>query len=108
MGSITEVWKNKVEWDKFYEFLDNFEPEGIDSTGEPMKLSRYAKFLEFYVQLHYKEFEFRKQSKNENELKRMILAIKSDPEGYFDTERCLKCIDTGIRNQIMTNFHGFP
>ena len=103
MGSITEVWKNKPQWDKFYDFLDKFEPEGIDSAGEPMKLSRYAKFLEHYVQLHYKELEIRKQNKNENELKNMILALKIDSEGYFDTERCMKCIDTGVRNQIMTN-----
>ena len=103
MGSITEVWKNSAQWEKYYEFLDNFEPEGIDSAGEPMKLSRYAKFLQLYVQLHYKELEIRNQNKNDNELKNMILAIKTDSEGYFDTERCMKCIDAGVRSQIMAN-----
>ena len=104
MGSITEVWKNSLEWQKYFDFLDNFTPEGTDSTGEPMKLSRYAKFLQLYVQLHYKELELRKsQMKNESELKQMIFAIKNDPEGYFDTERCIRCIDKGIRTQIMKN-----
>ena len=78
MGSITEVWKNSLEWQKYFDFLDNFTPEGTDSTGEPMKLSRYAKFLQLYVQLHYKELELRKsQMKNESELKQMIFAIKN-------------------------------
>ena len=57
MGSITEVWKNSSEWKKFTNFLDTSEPEGIDSSGVPMKLSRYAVFLQIYVNLYYKEKE---------------------------------------------------
>ena len=103
MGSITEVWKNSLEWQKYYDFLDNFTPEGTDSAGEPMKLSRYAKFLQLYVQLHYKELEIRKSGQNVDILKTMIFVLKNDPEGFFDTERCLKCIDKGIRTKIMKN-----
>ena len=57
MGSITEVWKNSSEWNKFTNFLDTSEPEGYDSSGVPMKLSRYAVFLQIYVNLYYKEKE---------------------------------------------------
>ena len=57
MGSITEVWKNSGEWKKFTDFLDTSEPEGYDSSGVPMKLSRYAVFLQIYVNLYYKEKE---------------------------------------------------
>ena len=57
MGSITEVWKNSSEWKKFTNFLDTSEPEGYDSSGVPMKLSRYAIFLQIYVNLYYKEKE---------------------------------------------------
>ena len=61
MGSITEVWKNPKEWKKFYEYLNTSEPEGYDSSGVPMKLSRYADFLTLYVNLYFKEKELKEQ-----------------------------------------------
>lgn len=100
MGSITEVWKNGREWEKFTEFLDKCEPEGYDSEGIPMKLSRYAKFLKLYVNLHYSEQE---PAQNKDNLKRMIEDIKNDPEGFFDSERCLKCLNAGTRAEILEN-----
>ena len=59
MGSITEVWKNGLEWQKFIDYLDKQPPEGVDSCGVPLKLSRYAKFLSLYVNLHYKEIQLK-------------------------------------------------
>ena len=105
MGSITEVWKSTHEWKKFYTWLDHSPPEGLDSSNVPMKLSRYAKFLSLFVQLHCKEKELIEQgSKNANQiLMDRIEAIHQDPEGFFDTERCLRCIDAGVRKQVMDN-----
>ena len=62
MGSITEVWKNAIEWQKFFDYLDN-QNEGMDSSGIPLKLSRYAKFLSLYVNLHYKEVQLKSENK---------------------------------------------
>ena len=59
MGSITEVWKNGLEWQKFIDYLDKQPSEGVDSSGVPLKLSRYAKFLSLYVNLHYKEIQLK-------------------------------------------------
>ena len=39
--------------------LDKQPPEGVDSSGVPLKLSRYAKFLSLYVNLHYKEIQLK-------------------------------------------------
>ena len=64
MGSITEVWKNGLEWQKFFDYLDKQPPEGVDSSGIPLKLSRYAKFLSFYVNLHYKEVQLKVKYQN--------------------------------------------
>ena len=50
LGSISEVWREKDRWDKFVKYLDPLS-EGDDSDGEPMSLSRYARFLELYVKL---------------------------------------------------------
>ena len=94
------------EWKKFYTWLDHSQPEGLDSSDVPMKLSRYAKFLSLFVQLHCQEKELIEQgrSKNANQiLMDRIEAIHQDPEGFFDTERCLRCIDAGVRKQVMDN-----
>merc|ERR1712001_196106 len=78
----------------------------MDSDGQPIKLSRYARFLKLYVDLYHKE----KQLKEKNidcganeELKIMVMNIKTDPEDFFGTERCLKCINSGVRKEILDN-----
>ena len=45
LGSITEVWKSRDQWLKYCQYLDSMTPEGHDSEGVPIKLSRYALFL---------------------------------------------------------------
>ena len=105
LGSITEVWKSPSEWSKFCQFLDKMEPEGLDSEGVPIKLSRYAVFLKLYVDLYHREQYLREEVAMENherfneELKKMVLHIKGHEEDFFGTERCLGCIDAGVRKQ---------
>ena len=105
MGSLTEVWKNGQEWLKFCSYLESHEPEGMDSSGSPLKLSRYARFLQLYVNLHYEEEKLRRtwDKSSETRLKVLVDDIKNHPEGFFDSERCLSCIDAGIRNKILAN-----
>ena len=50
LGSISEVWREKDRWDNFVQYLAPMS-EGDDSDGNPMSLSRYARFLELYVKL---------------------------------------------------------
>ena len=105
LGSISEIWKSGAEWTRYSQHLDTMEPEGIDSEGEPMKLSRYAHFLRLYVDLYHQEKALiEKGDPQANQvLKKSVLDIKSDPEDFFGTERCLKCLNVGIRKQILEN-----
>ena len=84
MGSITEVWKNGIEWQKFFDYLDKQPPEGVDSSGTPVKLSRYAKFLSMYVNLHYKEVQLKSEEQKKTNidlvLKKLTEDIANDPE----------------------------
>ena len=84
MGSITEVWKNGIEWQKFFDYLDKQPPEGVDSSGIPLKLSRYAKFLSLYVNLHYKEVQLKSEQQKKTNvdvvLKKLTEDIVNDPE----------------------------
>ena len=75
MGSITEVWKNGLEWQKFIDYLDKQPPEGVDSSGVPLKLSRYAKFLSLYVNLHYKEIQLKSSETRVSDYIRFTLII---------------------------------
>ena len=105
LGSITEIWKSGPEWAKYSAYLDTMEPEAIDSEGEPMKLSRYAHFLRLYVDLYHQEKLLieKRDPKAKEILKKSVLDIKSDPEDFFGVERCLKCINVGIRKQVLEN-----
>ena len=37
-------------------------------------------------------------------LRKLTEDIMNDPEGFFDTERCLACIDAGQRKEIIKKF----
>merc|ERR1719270_936306 len=82
-------------------------PEGHDSEGVPIKLSRYALFLKLYVDLYQKEKHLQghgKDSKSSNEeLKTMVFDVKQHPEDFFGLERSLSCIDAGVRKEVLTN-----
>ena len=68
--------------------------------------SRYARFLKLYVDLYHREKYLREERMDPNadrELKEMVMNIKTDPEDYFGVERCLKCIDAGVRKEVIEN-----
>ncbi len=44
LGSLTETWKQKAEWNKYVMWLDKGEGEGEDSDGKKMSLGRYARY----------------------------------------------------------------
>ena len=47
LGSINGVWSSREEWSRYCRFLDSMAPElPSDSEGVPIKLRRYAVFLE--------------------------------------------------------------
>ena len=69
-------------------------------SGHPMKLGRYGRFLQLYVLLDQAE---RVEGRPEPQLKDLVLRIKDDPEDFFGTERCLRCIDKGMRRQVLDN-----
>ena len=62
LGSITEVWSSRDQWLKYCQYLDKMTPEGYDSEGVPIKLSRYAIFLKVCIlvsiKLSFKVGEF--------------------------------------------------
>ena len=61
LGSITEVWKSRDQWLKYCQYLDSMTPEGHDSEGVPIKLSRYALFLKVSAYLAWRvEFHNKK------------------------------------------------
>ena len=33
----------------------------------------------------------------DQKLKELVMNIKTDPEDFFGTERCLKCVHSGVR-----------
>ena len=78
MGSITEVWKNGNEWQKFFDYLDKQPPEGVDSSGNPLKLSRYAKFLSLYVNLHYKEVQLKSEQQKKTNIDVVLKKLTED------------------------------
>ncbi len=48
LGSLTEVWKQRAEWNRFVAYLDAVEGEGEDSDGRKMALGRYARYVYSY------------------------------------------------------------
>ena len=76
LGTITAIWKSKSEWLNFCQYLDTMEPEGMDSDGQPIKLSRYARFLKLYVDLYHKEKQLQEENidcRANEELKIMVM-----------------------------------
>ena len=40
---------------------------------------------------------------NPSQIRRLTLSIRDHEEDFFGTERCLRCIDRGMRKQVMEN-----
>ena len=68
LGSIGEIWKSREEWLKYCQYLDKMTPEGFDSDGLPVKLSRYAVFLKLYVELYQREMHFTEMETSRGQL----------------------------------------
>ena len=93
VGSLGEIWTNTAKWEDFKSWL-RLKSEGVkDSDGRPLSLERLATFLELYVSL---DQQVRAQPDSEHSLN-LLLEIANHKEEFFGRERCLDCIDTGMR-----------
>jgi hypothetical protein len=93
------------DWDKFKVHLASIS-EGEDSAGQPLPLVRYATFLEMHARLQQEEEINQKEESSQGEdrrLKELVADIGLGKEGFFDSERCLKCIDDEMRKAILEN-----
>jgi len=98
LGSLSEVWSIAKLWNKFKQYLDTIK-EGEDSEGQPLTMARYAIFLEMYARL---DMEYRRGERGE----RMVQLVKEmveHEEQFLGRERCLKCIDSGVRRKVLEN-----
>ena len=86
------------QWDKFNQYLDTI-GEGEDSDGQPLSMVRYAIFLEMYARL---DMEYRRGVGRER-LVQLVMEIVEHDEQFLGRERCLKCIDGGIRREVLEN-----
>lgn len=86
------------QWDKFKEYLATIS-EGEDSAGKPLTMKRYATFLEMYARL---DMEYRQGDVREN-LVQLVEQIAENEEQFLGRERCLKCIDMGVRREVLKN-----
>ena len=98
MERLGDIWKNKEKWSEFKTWTrDKCEPEGEDSDGVLLTLDRYLVFLELYVAL---DSEFRRNPRSENCMN-SFLALVNHEEKFFGVERCLKCIDLEMRQDVI-------
>lgn len=98
VGSLGEIWTNIEKWEGFKGWLGD-QSEGSDSEGVALSLERYALFLELYVSL---DQEFRSQAGSEH-CHNLVVEIATHPQDFLGRERCLKCIDSGLRKSVMLN-----
>ena len=86
------------QWDKFKQYLDTIR-EGEDSDGQPLNMVRYAIFLEMYARL---DMEYRRGVGRER-LVQLVMEMVEHDEQFLGRERYLKCIDGGIRREVLEN-----
>jgi len=96
LGNLSEVWSIAKQWNKFKQYLDTIS-EGEDSDGQPLSMVRYAIFLEMYARL---DMEFR-SGKGRERMVQLVKDIADHKEGFLDRERCLKCVDGGVRKEVL-------
>ena len=73
--------------------------EGEESDGKPLTMERYAIFLEMNTRL---DMEYRRGEGRER-LVQLVMEIVEHDEQFLGRERCLKCIDGGIRREVLEN-----
>jgi len=86
-----------LKWEKYKQYLATIS-EGEDSDGKPLTMARYATFLELYARLDY---EYRRGTAVEELAKIVLEDIAGNKEGFFDRERCLRCVDSGMRREVL-------
>eukprot|EP00092_Neocalanus_flemingeri_P048195 GFUD01054922.1.p1 GENE.GFUD01054922.1~~GFUD01054922.1.p1 ORF type:complete len:228 (+),score=105.18 GFUD01054922.1:172-855(+) len=96
LTSLSEVWSMPQQWDKFKQYLATIS-EGEDSEGQPLIMVRYATFLEMYARL---DMEYRRGVSREM-LVQLVTDMMEHEEQFLGRERCLKCIDTGMRREVL-------
>jgi len=96
-GGLSEVWSAPSKWNQFKYYLTSLDSEGEDSEGRLLGLARYVTFLELYVRL---DREWR-EGEDQGRLRDIVKSIASHQEGFLDRERCLRCVDMGIRGKVL-------
>lgn len=96
LGSIGEVWEDQGRWEEFKLYLANL-CEGEDSEGVPIMLDRYAKFLELFALLDRAE----RLGQDTEDRRKILDYVVHHEEDFFGRERCLKCIDGGMRREVL-------
>eukprot|EP00092_Neocalanus_flemingeri_P003450 GFUD01003699.1.p1 GENE.GFUD01003699.1~~GFUD01003699.1.p1 ORF type:complete len:240 (+),score=106.74 GFUD01003699.1:41-721(+) len=96
LGSLSEVWSMPQQWDKYKQYLATIS-EGEDSEGQPLSMVRYATFLEMYARL---DMEYRRGEGRER-LIQLVKEIAEHEEQFLGRERCLKCVDAGMRKEVL-------
>ena len=90
------MWSLPQQWDNYKQFLTTIR-DGEDSEGQPLTMVRYAVFLEMYARL---DMEYRREA-GKDKLMQMMKEIANNREGFLDRERCLKCVDSGMRKEVL-------
>ena len=90
------MWSLPQQWDKYKQYLATIR-EGEDSEGQPLTMVRYAMFLEMYARL---DMEYRRGA-GKDKLMQMMKEIADHREGFIDMVRCLKCVDSGMRKEVL-------
>ncbi|XP_023334957.1 uncharacterized protein LOC111706339 isoform X2 [Eurytemora carolleeae] len=101
LGSVDEAWQNREKWAEFRLYLAAIE-EGRDSEDRPILADRYAIFVELYADLDAAERNDEPVSSRLNLFKQ----ITQHDEQFFGRERCLKCLDSGKRGEVLKGIKG--
>ena len=88
--------------------LNIFSPSSISSFNWQKGGKFKSKILHFRTPLSYKTTclilcIFPELHNGQDVLTKLIWEIKNHPEGFLDSERCLKCVDAGKRNEVLKN-----
>lgn len=86
------------QWGKFKEYLATIK-EGQDSEGNTLSMVRYATFLDLYSKL---DLEYNGGAHSDR-LLQMVDEIADHDEQFLGRERCLRCIDSGMRREVLNN-----
>ena len=86
------------QWAQFKDYLATLN-EGEDSEGNPLSMVRYATFLELYARL---DLEYNSGAHTDR-LLQMVDEIAEHDEQFLGRERCLRCVDSGMRREVLNN-----